>query len=78
MFNATEFKIALLRKGLTQKDLAKRIGMTEQTLTRKIKRGVFGTDEVVKIADVLEVRDPSSIFFAPEVTREVTKEGQRA
>ena len=41
MLDRREFKAAMARKGYSQKMLAKAIGVSEQTLTRKIKRGVF-------------------------------------
>jgi transcriptional regulator with XRE-family HTH domain len=72
MFDTIAFKVALTQNGYTQKKLAKEIGMSEQTLIRRIKRGVFGTDEVTQIINVLDIKDPTPIFFAPEVTYKVT------
>jgi len=73
MLDRREFKAAMARKGYSQKMLAKAIGVSEQTLTRKIKRGVFGTDEVSMIVSVLEIHDPGPIFFADEVAQWATK-----
>ena len=68
MFNANELKAAIARRGLTQKKLAEKIGMSEPTMNRKIKRGSFGLDEAQKIIDVLKIDKPEEIFFAKEVT----------
>jgi transcriptional regulator with XRE-family HTH domain len=78
MFDKTAFKVALTQNGYTQKKLAKEIGMSEQTLIRRIKRGVFGTDEVTQIINVLDIKDPTPIFFAPKVTYEITDERRDA
>jgi len=33
------------------------------TLGRKLRAGVFGTDEVEKLIDVLNIENPNEIFF---------------
>lgn len=63
MVNVAELRAELARKQLTQKELAKRIGISEQTLSRRMKTKVFGSDEIEKIIRVLDVKDPISIFF---------------
>ena len=68
MFNANEFKAAMVRKGYTQKKLAEEIGISEPSIYRKIKNGSFGLDEAQKIIDVLGIENPEDIFFAKEVT----------
>ena len=57
--------LAALRKanGYTQKELAKSLGISEQTLTRKLKKRVFGTDEAAKIVELLSIDDPKAVFF---------------
>lgn len=64
MFSKNEFRAELARKGYTQKSLAEKIGMTPKTLYLKMKTGKFGTDEVNKIMEVLNIQDPIPIFFA--------------
>ena len=44
MFNASELKAQIARRGYTQEKLAKEIGITPKTLGIKIKTGKFGTD----------------------------------
>ena len=66
MFNASELKAQIARRGYTQEKLAKEIGITPKTLGIKIKTGKFGTDEVTKIMQVLDISDPVPIFFAHE------------
>ena len=64
MFNKLLFNSALAAKGYTKDELAKKIGMRRSTLTRRMKTGIFGTDEVKKIVSVLEIKNPMPIFFA--------------
>lgn len=68
MLDVKELRAAMVRKGYTQQALARELGISEQTLTRKIKKGVFGTDEAQKITIVLEIPNPARIFFAQQVT----------
>lgn len=63
MVNVSELKAAIVRKGLTQKAVAKAIGISEQTFCRRMKAKAFGTDEAEKIAKLLEIQNPSAIFF---------------
>ena len=64
--NIAELRAELARKQLTQKQLAKLIGMSEQTLSRRMKTRVFGSDEIEKIIRVLDLKDPVGIFFSCE------------
>lgn len=61
-------------KGITGKDMAARIGIAPKTFYSKMKKGVFGTDEVEVMIDVLKLSDPMSIFFAHNVTSKVTEQ----
>ena len=73
MLNVLEFKAAMVRKGFTQKDIAKILGMSEKTLYERIKNRVFGSDEIEKLIEVLEISDPMPIFFSNAVTSKDTK-----
>jgi DNA-binding Xre family transcriptional regulator len=67
MFNHTEFKVQLVRNSLTNKELAKEIGMDVSTLSRKLQNdGSFTRSEIVRISEVLklEPEDIQRIFFA--------------
>lgn len=67
MFNHTEFKVQLVRNSLTNKELAKEIGMDVSTLFRKLQNdGSFTRSEIVRISEVLKLgpEDIQKIFFA--------------
>lgn len=60
-------------RGLSQREVAERLGISEKTFYNKMKKGVFGTDEAESLVYLLKIKDPASIFFAQEVTCEVTE-----
>lgn len=68
MLNRNELKAEMARNGITQKELAKVVGISEKTFILKMKKGVFGTDEAQIMIDFLHIQDPASIFFAKQVT----------
>ena len=72
MLNVLEFKAAMVRKGYTQKMLAKQLGVTEKTISERIKNKRFGTEEIEKLIPLLDITDPMTIFFADTVTPEAT------
>lgn len=68
MFSAKELKAQMARRGFTQEQLAKEIGISTKTLNLKIKSGNFKISEAQAIANVLSIDDLSTIFFAEKVT----------
>lgn len=66
MIKVNDLKAEITRNNLTQKDMAKLIGVTPKTFYDKMSRGVFGSDEIEVMIKVLKITDPISIFFAKE------------
>ncbi len=58
-----ELRALIVAKGLTQMEVAHMLGITPRTFYTKMKKGVFGTDEAEKMIDILEIKNPSEIFF---------------
>lgn len=56
-------KAEFVKAGVTQKQVAKAIGMSEATMIRRLKEGKFGTDEAEKITEFCKIEDPASIFL---------------
>ena len=50
--------------GYTQGRLAKELGISENTLSAKLKKRVFGTDEAAKVVKLLNIDDPAAVFFS--------------
>lgn len=68
MVNTNKLRGIIAEKGVSQKDVAKYLGISEKTFYNKMKRGVFGTDEVEKMIAFLHIEDPVQIFFDVNVT----------
>ena len=68
MVNTKELKACMVRKELTQKEVAEKLNMSEKTFYLRMKKGVFGSDEIEKLVELLEIDDPMSVFFTPIVT----------
>lgn len=47
--NTARLRGIIAERGYSQREVAKRIGMTEKTFYSKMKNGVFGTDEATKM-----------------------------
>lgn len=59
----------IAEKGLSQSSLAKMIGITGKSFYNKMQKGVFKSDEIQKMIEILGIENPISIFFDSEVTR---------
>lgn len=68
-----ELKAIIMKHGLTQSDVAKILGMSDKTFSIKLKTGDFGSRDVDKMIEVLEIEDPMWIFFDRKVTLKDTK-----
>ena len=63
MMNTNLLKAEIVRNGLTQKEFCKSIKMAQSTFIRKIRKGVFNTDEIERMVNVLNLKRPEQIFF---------------
>ena len=72
MLDRNALRAEFARNGLSQKQVAQAIGMSEGTMIRKMKSGSFGTDEAQKMIDLLNISEPACVFFAQRVTSQVT------
>ncbi len=64
MIQINKLKALFVEKNITQQEIAKELGITETTMSRKMKKGVFDSDEMYKMIEILEIENPSEIFFA--------------
>lgn len=62
---------------ISGRKMAEKLGISPKTFYTKMKRGVFGTDEVEIMIKELELNDPMAIFFANKATLYVTKRGAK-
>lgn len=68
MVNTLKLKAAMVEKNKTQGEVAKAIGISEKTFTDRMKKAVFGYDEITAMVSLLDIKDPVSIFFPEWVT----------
>lgn len=68
MLDVNRLKSVIVLNGKTQEDVAKHLGMSSKTFYLRMKKGVFGSDEIDKMVEYLKIDDPMAIFFAKNVT----------
>lgn len=68
MVDANKLRGCIVAHGKTQEEVAKSIGISPKTFCLRMKKGVFGSDEIEKMITLLDIDDPIPIFFAHTVT----------
>ena len=68
MVDTNRLRGIIVMKQKTQEQVARYIGITPKTFYGKMKKGVFGSDEIEKMIDFLDIEDPISVFFTQKVT----------
>lgn len=68
MLDANALRGVIAAKGLTQQAVAKELGISPKTFYAKMKKGVFGSNEIEAMIELLEMADPFPIFFARKST----------
>lgn len=66
--NVKALKAEIIRAGYTQAEVAKLIGISETTMSRRMKNEDFGLDEAEKLIKLLDIQNPQDIFFASRIT----------
>lgn len=61
--NTAKLKGIIAEKGMSQREVARAIGVTEKTFYNKMKKGVFGTDEAIAMVELLQIQNPADIFL---------------
>lgn len=64
MVDQKKIKALMVEHDLTGKMMAARMGMSDKTFYRKLNSGNFGTVEMNKLVEILDIRDPAEVFFA--------------
>ena len=73
MIRTDELRGIIAKNGLSQSDVALKIGVTPKTFYEKMKKAIFTSKEMQGMIKYLEIEDPCSIFFADYVACEATK-----
>lgn len=68
MIDVNKLRGVMAEKGRSGQDMARVIKKTPKTFYQKMKKGVFDSDEIAAMVEALEIKNPTEIFFAPDVT----------
>ena len=68
MLAADKLKKVILEWGYSQAEIARKLGITPKTFYKKMKKGVFLSNEIEAIIEILELENPFDIFFASQVS----------
>lgn len=63
MVNTNELRGVFAKNGKTQTDIAKMLNISPKTFYLRMKKGVFGSDEIQIMIDNLNIQNPMEIFF---------------
>lgn len=66
MVDTMKLKGIIAERGMSQRQVAKKLGMAEKTFYDKMKKGVFGTDEASKMVSLLKITDAAAIFLSKQ------------
>lgn len=69
MVNTKKLRGLMAEHGCSGKDMAAVIKKTPKTFYKKMKLGVFDSDEILAMVEYLDIKNPLEIFFAEEVTQ---------
>lgn len=62
--NVKALKAEIVKAGYTQAEVAKLIGISEATMSRRMRNKDFGIVEANKLIELLKIQNPQDIFFA--------------
>ena len=68
MINTSELREIIAKNGKSQSEIARMLNITPKTFYIRMKKGVFGSDEIQIMIDNLHIDNPMEIFFKKEVT----------
>lgn len=68
LIDTNELRGIIAKNGLSQSELARKLGMTPKTFYDKMKKGVFSSNEIEKMIVQLGIENPIAIFFVNNAT----------
>ena len=74
MIDTDELRGIIAKRKLSQQKVADMLGITPKTFYLKMKKGVFGSNEIEAMIDLLAIENPTPIFFAKKSTSQVPYE----
>lgn len=71
MIDSDRLKQIIAQNGLSQRKVADYLGISAKTFYAKLKKGVFDSDEIELMVNLLAIPNPAGVFFASHGTRNV-------
>lgn len=71
MIDTDALRGIIVSRKLSQQKVAEMLGITPKTFYLKMKKGVFGSNEIEAMIDLLAIENPTPIFFAKKSTSQV-------
>ena len=68
MVNSNKLKGIFKENGVTQEQVAKKLGISPRTLSLKLKNQVFSTTEATLLIKEFNIQEPEKIFFSDYVS----------
>ena len=69
LINVNKLKAIFVENGKSQRDVAKLLDISDNTMSAKLKRGILNSDEIYKLIDYFKINNPVEIFFTDDVTQ---------
>ena len=69
MVDTNKLRGAIAENGMSQRQVAGMLGITEKTFYLKMKKGIFDSNEMSAMIKILEIKHPADIFFAEFVAQ---------
>ncbi len=74
MTNTVELEIAIKRAGLTKNEVVKLLGLSNMGFYKKLHNITeFKASEIVKLCNILKIKNMNEVFFDLNVERKSTK-----
>ena len=73
MISVNKLRGKITEKGFSQSSLAIELGIAPKTFYDKREKGVFNSNEIEAMMNLLDIDDPKEIFFADNVAQQETK-----
>lgn len=64
MIDTNKLKGIIAENGTSQRQVAKHLGITEKTFYSKMHKGVFDSDEIQQMINLLDIDNAIEVFFA--------------
>lgn len=64
MIKTNELKGIIVANGLSMVDVANELKLAPASFYAKMKKGVFKSNEIEQMIELLNIKDPINIFFA--------------